>query len=406
MIPGKYQRVSANNSAAIYKAVGLPDELIGKLAASSNIQVVTLAVAKDGSFDYTHTHSETPEFDEVLNMKLGVETESPKYGMKNTLSKISDNKYMSTGKTANSVSEYVMTFNNFGMTVNLSVQGTGISSTEVWKRMEPPVNGYYVIEWEKGAADMWAAEIPKEAQGALHDMFKNKDIAWSIHKSGGGYLLESSYGGHVKVQHMILDEELIDKDQAFGMETKNLMSEVAPGHFKMVTKNLKTGTVADIDLYFTEEGLLEKGNANGKAFEMFYRRGVDMVGNWRMVSASNQEGYLDACGVPEPQKSVMLSERPKIKIGRLPGGVIDITTDSSFIPNMSYKMGEQFNVEIPNVGTSSCIATENGGTVTTVMKMFGKVITQKAYISGDFAISEAEVDGCIGSRMKMISIRE
>ena len=39
------------------------------------------------------------------------------------------------------------------------------------------------------------------------------------------------------------------------------------------------------------------------------------------------------------------------------------------------------------MGSCSCICTENAGTVTTVMKLFGKVITQSAYISGDFAIT-------------------
>lgn len=91
------------------------------------------------------------------------------------------------------------------MTVNVSVQGTGISSTEVWKRMEP-VDGYYVVEC--GRKEQRICGLLRSQGGSRSYDRSRTRTAWSIHKSGGGYLLESSYGGHVKVQHMILGEEV------------------------------------------------------------------------------------------------------------------------------------------------------------------------------------------------------
>merc|ERR1719341_2466938 len=102
-----------------------------------------------------------------------------------------------------------MAFNNFGFTAHLSVQGTGVSSTEVWKRMDPPINGFYTMEWQKGAEEMWLAEIPAEHQGPFKQMIKDKDMYFTM---------KSNFGGQEKVQHFKLDEEYTEEEEAFGMK--------------------------------------------------------------------------------------------------------------------------------------------------------------------------------------------
>ena len=44
------------------------------------------------------------------------------------------------------VSESVAT--SYGMTVKANIEGTALSLTEVYKRVNPPVSGYYVFDTE------------------------------------------------------------------------------------------------------------------------------------------------------------------------------------------------------------------------------------------------------------------
>jgi len=164
--------------------------------------------------------------------------------------------------------------------------------------------------------------------------------------------------------------------------------------------------VTELDVIFTKEGLLEKGTKNGKSFEMFFKRGSDIEGSWRVVSESGKVAYLDACGAPEPMRTKMLNHKTKFQINRLPGGVISMTSDNEFMADFTYKMGEQYTMDIPGLGSSSGIATECDGVQTSVMKFGPKVITQTSFASGDFSVSELVVDGCIGSNYKMICVRE
>jgi len=406
MIPGKYQLVSSTNSAAAYAAIGIPDDMTAQLISTANIKELELSVG-DGSYTYSSTHTLTPQLNETTTMKLGEEVESKAMpGVKTTLTKLADSKFMSTGKFGKVVYEYVMAFNNFGFTAHLSVQGTGVSSTEVWKRMDPPINGFYTMEWQKGAEEMWLAEIPAEHQGPFKQMIKDKDMSFTVKMCGSDFTMKSNFGGQEKVQHFKLDEEYTEEEEAFGMKSSNLMTLVSPGVFKMVTKNLKNGSVTELDVIFTKEGLLEKGTKNGKSFEMFFKRGSDIEGSWRVVSESGKVAYLDACGVPEPMRTKMLNHKTKFQINRLPGGVISMTSDNEFMADFTYKMGEQYTMDIPGLGSSSGIATECDGVQTSVMKFGPKVITQTSFASGDFSVSELVVDGCIGSNYKMICVRE
>jgi hypothetical protein len=105
-------------------------------------------------------------------------------------------------------------------------------------------------------------------------------------------------------------------------------------------------------------------------------------------------------------KSEMIAARDCIEIERLGCGKIRTKTDSKFFPKETVlKMGEQFEIEMPNLGTIRGIVTENKDTLMTCMKFSGKCINIKEKYSGDFVVQECEVDGCSASRMKVIQVR-
>merc|ERR1712012_520027 len=101
----------------------------------------------------------------------------------------------------------------------------------------------------------------------------------------------------------------------------------APGRYKMVTKT-KTGKTGDFEMSFSEHGVFETMTVGGLSASCFYRRLGDFEGTWKVCSKVGAEGYLDACGMPEPTKS-----------------------SSKFMPGENVmKLGEQWEIEMPGFG--------------------------------------------------------
>ena len=49
------------------------------------------------------------------------------------------------------------TFHNYGMTSVTTVEGSGVTFTEIFKRVTPKISGYFVFESESGLAGLMAA---------------------------------------------------------------------------------------------------------------------------------------------------------------------------------------------------------------------------------------------------------
>ena len=115
----------------------------------------------------------------------------------------------------------------------------------------------------------------------------------------------------------------------FGLDETRMLTRVAPGRYKMVTKT-KTGKTGDFEMNFTEHGVFETMTVGGLSASCFYRyllkfsnnkemiktlipcqfllitvtpttphnrRLGDFEGTWKVCSKVGAEGYLDACGV-------------------------------------------------------------------------------------------------------------
>ena len=111
--------------------------------------------------------------------------------------------------------------------------------------------------------------------------------------------------------------------------------KLGPGQYKMVIKN-KAGKTGGYDMKFAEHGMFLAayvGDLTATAFyrwmpekkskDLFFRRRLcDFEGTWKVHSKVGASGYLDACGLPEPMKSEMMTSVETMKIKRLGGGKV------------------------------------------------------------------------------------
>merc|ERR1719222_1604548 len=82
-----------------------------------------------------------------------------------------------------------------------------------------------------------------------------------------------------------------------------------------------------------------------------------------------------------------------------------LKTNSKFLPaELTIKMGEPWDCDLPDLGKAAGIAKELKTTMMICMKLGLKTITIKEKISGDFMIQERDVDGCAASKMKVVMV--
>merc|ERR1712165_209502 len=92
----------------------------------------------------------------------------------------------------------------------------------------------------------------------------------------------------------------------------------------------------------------------------FYRRLGDFEGTWKVCSKIGAEGYLDACGMPEPMKSELLAANDVVEMKRLGGGKISTKSSSKFMPGENVmKLGEQWEIEMPGFGKMTVSSQRN-----------------------------------------------
>merc|ERR1719471_1710068 len=191
-------------------------------------------------------------------------------------------------------------------------------------------------------------------------------------------------GGKSKTVVYPFDEAVHYTNEEFGLDETRMLTRVAPGRYKMVTKT-KTGKTGDFEMNFTEHGVFETMTVGGLSASCFYRRLGNFEGTWKVCSKVGAEGYLDACGMPEPMKSELLAANDVVEMKRLGGGKISTKSSSKFMTGVFMEHGDCF---------SSC------------MKIGEKTINVKGKVTGDFIVEELDVDGSLASRMKQILVRQ
>ena len=64
--------------------------------------------------------------------------------------------------------------------------------------------------------------------------------------------------------------KLMNSHPEYGLDETRMLTKVAPGRYKMVTKT-KAGKVGDYEMNFTEHGIYETASVGGLTATCFYR---------------------------------------------------------------------------------------------------------------------------------------
>jgi len=405
---GVYKLESATHHAEFMAEMGISEADI-KLFLNPKM-VVTMSVMSNtnGSYTMCSQNSLAPHYNLQVTAKPG-ETKKIEKPFPCTVlwtkksDTVSCQRMEFNGKVI--LSEFC--WNNCGVTIHSSIEGSSVKSVERYCKVSPPVSGYYVLETEENLAKFMAAATSGVTAEMVDKLIKSDGLAFRVQECGDIVTITECFGDTKKEVAYKLDEAVEYSNKEFHVEDTRLLTKLCPGKYKMVSKNKKTGKVSEFTVNFTESGCTDTLTCGGVSATACYRRCPDIEGCWKVICMDGASAYLDACGIPEPMKSEMMAARDCHSMERLPGGRVFSKTTSKFFPSENvFKWDEQWEMEMPGLGTMRGVATELKDTVTMCMKFGGKTIAIKEKFSGDFLVQECEVDGCKASRMKLICVRQ
>jgi len=398
------------NWSALHKEMGIPEaDSKAMMTPGGNVHTMTVMENKDGSMTTSTNNTTLPHLNSSFTSKPGeikkIEKPFPctvNWSCKGENESVM-NIEMANGKKF--VNEYVM--NNYGFTCTSFLEGNPLKCKAVFWKVSPRVDGYYELESEKGMFPVIQQLMPQMTEDAWNELHRNGGFGMKLKVEPKKAVMEERMpGGKSKTVVYPFDEAITYTNEEYGIEETRMLTRVSPGRYKMVTKN-KAGKTGDYEMNFTELGIYETASVAGLTASCFYRRLGDFEGTWKIVSKVGAEGYLDACGVPEPMKSEMLAAVDVVEMKRLGGGKISTKTSSKFMPGENImKLGEQWEIEMPGFGKMTGVFLEHGDCFSSCMKIGEKTINVKGKVTGDFIVEECEVDGNIASQMKQILVRQ
>merc|ERR1712212_1437934 len=356
---GNYVLESAENVKPCMEALGMPNDIVAKMVDPKNEVSVTVIENPDGSFCYTSKHSLTPELNFSSTYKIGETTKIDKpWSLEQTVTK--NNPYTWIARTVmgdkTMVSESVAT--SYGMTVKANVEGTALSCTQVFKRVQPHVSGFYVFDSEKGLATVMKVIVPGMDPAEFDKMKPN--LAFGITEQPEGLKIDERIGFNKKVMSIKFDESYDYSDAAWKIDEKRVTTKLGPGSYKTVCKSKKGGNIWEFTLNFNDLGFSVDVKAGGVEATEFYKRVPYIEGTWRMVTQCGMENYLGALGVPAAMMEEMIcsSTSDYFTMERQCGGKVKIQSNSKFFPqDMMIKAGEMYTMDMP-MGTIQGVMTE------------------------------------------------
>merc|ERR1712212_385446 len=345
------------NWAALHKEMGIPEaDSKAMMAPGGNVHTMTVMENKDGSMTTSTNNTSLPHLNSCFTSKPGEvkKIEKPFPCTVNWSSKGANesvmNIEMANGKKF--VNEYCM--NNYGFTCTSSVEGSPLKCKAVFWKVSPREDGYYELESEKGMFPVVQQLMPQMTEDAWNELNKNGGVAMKFKVENKKAVMEERMpGGKTKTVVYPFDEAINYTNEEYGIEESRMLTRVAPGRYKMVTKN-KAGKTGDYEM-----------------------------------------------------KSEMLAAVDVVEMKRLGGGKISTKSSSKFMPGENVmKLGEQWEIEMPGFGKMTGVFMEHGDSFSSCMKIGEKTINVKGKVTGDFIVEELDVDGSLASRMKQILVRQ
>jgi len=389
------------------RAMGFPEADIAMLTHVSNITTWTCTKNEDKSFTQVKEFSMAPHLNFIMTAKIGecVPMEKPVPCIK-TMIKKSNEEFVQRMEIGGKVFLNKFLLHHSGFTKITSIEGGTLACKEVFLRLAPDINGSYQLEREENMLgvfqqlfnDFDLEQLNKmKARGIRMRVAENEDlvtICWKFFEKEERIVFK-------------LDEPVHYEDKERGVKETRVLTKIAAGHFKLICLGKESGKAAEQSLYFTELGVSIYTCVNGVKAEWNYKRCPDVDGLWKVVAKEGENGFLDACGEPEPMKSEIMAGRDCYEMKRLDFGKVLLQTNSKFLPaELTMKTDEHWDAELPDLGKVQGIMTEMKRSMMIVLKLNKKIINIKLSINKDFLIQECDVDGEEFSKMKVIMVRQ
>jgi len=416
LVNGTFKMVSMQGMEALIsgmKDLGIPEDTLKDWASPDNVVMVTTSF-ENGVFNSKVCNSKVPSLDYSMMGKIGEEVEiKVPIPTKLTLTQKCPNTFLVDSCSDFGKVKTTYAYNNFGCIAKGVVEGKGLNFTQVFERVEPPVTGYYMFEKEEGIEAFTKAVMPDCEWSTLKKAMQNSSLR--VTECGGVWTFDEYLGGglpHSKSSFK-LDEQFRYEFKELNMDYNSVVTCSGPGILTAVSKDNKSGRVIEYTYTFTKAGVCIVGvdkTSNLKSTS-YMKRVDDFLGTWRTITASNEEGYFAAAGVPQSAMSEMMGKKVTYNFARVSDDLWSLTSCDPMVPDLTYRLGEEYSYVQPVPGLPgglSCKAVTTlqpcGGEMT-VLKCENKVIVIKSKVTGDFAVMTAEVEGASGSTAKYIMLR-
>jgi len=376
------------NVAAGMAAMGLPEEDIKKFLDPKNHVEYNITETSPGCYEVNSHVSLMPEWNQTYDLKLGEKKElTAPIPCSVILTKKSDNVYLNRSEMMGKTLITEQTYSNYGMDTVVTVEGTGVSFTEIFKRVTPKISGYYTFESETGLAGLMAAMGFDD----IDTMNVTKDSAFRMKDMGDKFETIEYFGGEAKLEKQKYNEEYDYERAEWKINDKRITTKVGPGMVKTVCKDKKTGKTWDYTLCFTEKGCKIQSKYGNTECQEVYKRGADVEGTWKPVSNTGACAFADALGMTGAVRDQWMEGHMKdwFKLERLQGGLVRMNTSSKIFGEtpMIYKSGEEWSIDVPGFGKMTGITHEGCDSSMQAVKTMGKTLSYTDKISGDFLIS-------------------
>jgi len=405
---GIYQRESFDKeyATALLMEMGFSEADIKLMTDRKNVDRITMMENKDKTITHLEEFSLAPHLNYTTTTKIGEAFKMKKpYPCTITWIKTTDDEFVTRIEINGKIVLYKYLFNNFGFTKICTIEGGTLMSKEIFTKMNPDINGFYELEKEENLHPLLCQMMPDLKVDDFERM-KKRGICLTWKEETGLITILEHFWDEKEKMVLKLDEAIDIHHKETGIEETRVLTKISPGHFKMICKLKKDGRIVEQELKFTEFGVTVLATIAGITATIHYKRCPDIEGTWKVVAKEGEFGFLDACGEPEPMKSEIMAARDCHEMMRLGYGKILLKTNSKFFPGeLTMKIGEHWEFDMPDLGKATGIATEMKKTMMICMKLGTKTITIKEKISGDFMIQECEVDGCVASKMKVVMVR-
>jgi len=397
-LSGTYRLATCDNREKYYGAIfnnALPAEDMAAVMAGDNDCNVDLKIVGE-QYSADWKFSKTPQLNSSISFQLGVEFDLPASMPGKMTSTRKGTQFVDTVKMDDgTVFTYVSNFNSNGFSSKLTSSKDGMVVNAFWEKVDgADLSGYYIMtHHENGIKAMESYGVSLADATTMMNW-----VAVKFSESEDGVITMTDWLGNGGERSMTMrfDEEVEMLDKLTGVDGVHLSTRPAPGVLVYTFKDKKTGKTGVWKGKYNKEGMVwttEKAHT-GVECTFHYRRVGDLLGTWKMVTASGFEALNMALGMPAEKAKEYAAVRYSMTFKVIGSGVYQYSSDNQYPCGdpVAFRDGEEVTHMFEGVPvTEICHITKTG--LIGCYKMMGKSASYEFTFNKNFGIYKTEVDG-------------